>query len=64
MEILSDSSFARTHAQSRAELESCRAPGPYAARCELVPGSALHSVALQLTPRRFLAVFGPRHRQP
>ena len=53
-----DSSDVRTHAQSRAQLESPRARGPYTARCEFSPATVLRVTALQSNSTRCLVAYG------
>ena len=48
-----DSSLMRTHARSRAELESPRARVPYTAGCELPPGTRLRAGAHVKYPTRY-----------
>ena len=52
-----DSSPVRTHAQSRAEIESTRVRGPHTAGCEFSPATVLRPAALQFERKRFHAAY-------
>ena len=54
----SDSPLVRLHAQSRTEIESPRARGPYTAGCEFSPATVLRAATLQLKPKRCLSAYG------
>ena len=56
-EGICDSSIMRTDAQSRLEIESHRARGPYTARCGFSPATVLRSDALQFERKRFHAAY-------
>ena len=57
-----DSSLVRTHAQSRAGIESPRARVPYTAGCELPAATPLRTAAQAQYRRRYRSAFG--HRRP
>ena len=57
-----DSSLVRMDAQSRAEIESPRARGPYTARCEYCPATGVRPDALQSKRQRFLFAYGAGNR--
>ena len=52
----------RTHAQTRADIESPRVRGPYLARCELPPTAPLRAAAQAQYRTRYRSAFG--HRRP
>ena len=52
------SSFVRTHAQSRAELECFRARAPYIARCEVFAATMLLTVAQTTYFKRYRRAYG------
>ena len=58
-----DSSRVRTHAQTRAEIESPRARGPYMAGCEISSATVLRTAALRLKRQRSLVAYGQRRAQ-
>ena len=59
-----DPSHVRTHAQSRAELESSLARKPYMAGCEISPATRLRTDALQSKWTDSPAAYGYRPRKP
>ena len=56
-----DSSDMRRPAQSRAEIESPRARGPYTVRCEFSPATTLRHAAQAKYSKRFLDAYDHRH---
>ena len=59
-----DSSPVRTHAQSRAEIESSHPRVPYITGCEFSPSTVLRAPALQLERSRYLLAYAPRKIGP
>ena len=58
------SSLVRTHAQSRAQLESPRARVSYNAGCGFSPATVVRTGAQQSKRPGFLVAYGARHRTP